>query len=428
MTEETEETRKPIDTAEHKSAASAEPASAEPVPGDTNGDGVVDIDDKRLPLVTRIYGIILLVQGLLTIPMIVIAFTYAIRALIVGDAALDKAGLTTIISWISAMLSSVTTVVLMVFGGLLSFNRRKHAARWTYVLIPMTIAEGLFVVMLDGIGLNLLAPIVQIVILITLSVTVDPALREERRLKTALWHMDNRTAYEKALAKGMPGRDLSGKGYISLDFFNIFWLFVVGCVFGLVIETIYHLAMYGEWQDRAGLLWGPFSPIYGFGAVLLTVLLNRLWRANWLLTFCSSAVIGGTFEYLTSWFMEVAFGIKAWDYTGQWLSIDGRTSGKFMFFWGILGLAWIKLILPHLLALIQRIPWRVRYSLTLVCLVFMVVDATMTLMAMDAWYSRLAGIAQDSPVDNFFATHYNDDFMANRFQTMNIDPSRAGRM
>ena len=93
MTEETEETRKPIDTAEHKSAASAEPASAEPVPGDTNGDGVVDIDDKRLPLVTRIYGIILLVQGLLTIPMIVIAFTYAIRALIVGDAALDKAGL-----------------------------------------------------------------------------------------------------------------------------------------------------------------------------------------------------------------------------------------------------------------------------------------------------------------------------------------------
>ena len=199
-------------------------------------------------------------------------------------------------------------------------------------------------------------------------------------------------------------------------------------MFGLVIETIYHLAMYGEWQDRAGLLWGPFSPIYGFGAVLLTVLLNRLWRANWLLIFCSSAVIGGTFEYLTSWFMEVAFSIKAWDYTGQWLSIDGRTSGKFMFFWGILGLAWIKLILPHLLALIQRIPWRVRYSLTLVCFVFMVVDATMTLMAIDAWYSRLAGIAQDSPVDNFFATHYNDDFMANRFQTMNIDPSRAGRM
>ena len=36
-------------------------------------------------------------------------------------------------------------------------------------------------------------------------------------------------------------------------------------------------------------------------------------------------MIGGAFEYFTSWFMEVAFGIRAWDYTGQWLSIDGRT-------------------------------------------------------------------------------------------------------
>ncbi|WP_420838629.1 putative ABC transporter permease [Bifidobacterium amazonense] len=400
-----------------------------PIPGDVNGDGVVDIDDKRLPLVTRVYGIILLVQGLLTVPMIVIAFGYAIRAIVDGDATLDQADLTVILSWISAVLSSATTVVLMIFGGLLTFNKRKHAARWTEVLIPMTIAEGLFAVMLDGLGLNLLSPIIQLVILVTLSITVDPALREERRLKAALWRMDERAAYEDAASRGMPGRDLTGKGYISLDFFNLFWLFVVGCVFGLTIETIYHFALYGgELQDRAGLLWGPFSPIYGFGAVILTVLLNRLWRSNWLLIFCASAVIGGTFEYLTSWFMEVAFGITAWDYTGQWLSIDGRTSGKYMFFWGLLGLAWIKLILPHLLAMIQRIPWKWRYGLTAVCFAFMLVDAAMTLMALDAWYSRLAGIATDSPVADFFARHYGNEFMADRFQTMSLDPSKAGRM
>ena len=50
-----------------------------------------------------------------------------------------------------------------------------------------------------------------------------------------------------------------------------------------------------------------------------------------MLIFCASAVIGGAFEYFTSWFMQAAFGIRAWDYTGQWLSIDGRTSGKYMF-------------------------------------------------------------------------------------------------
>ena len=214
----------------------------------------------------------------------------------------------------------------------------------------------------------------------------------------------------------------------GLDGFNLFWLFTIGCVFGLVIETIYHFVLFGEYQDRAGFLWGPFSPIYGFGVVIVTVLLNHLWQSNWLLIFCSSAVIGGAFEYFTSWFMQAAFGIRAWDYTGQWLSIDGRTSGKYMFFWGILGLIWVKLILPRLLRLIQRIPWKIRYSLTLVCFIFLFVDGVMTLMALDAWYSRMAGVAQNSPVSQFFATYFNDDFMAHRFQTMKIDPSTAGRM
>ena len=52
----------------------------------------------------------------------------------------------------------------------------------------------------------------------------------------------------------------------------------------------------------------------------------------------------------------------------------------------------------------------------------------MTLMALDSWYSRMAGIAQNSPVSQFFATYFDDDFMANRFRTMTLDPSTASRM
>ena len=355
--------------------------------------------DRRLPLIVRIYGIAMLIEGVVTLPIIVLSCLYVVQAVLSGDMTFDALSLTTILSAIHAVVLMVTTACLTVFGVLLFRNKRRHIAQWTYLLIPLTLAEGLLSLALKGLGLNLVSPAVQLVVLIALHITADPSLREERRLQFALRRMDARSAYENAASQGMAGRDLTGKGYISLDFFNLFWLFTIGCVFGLVIETIYHFILFGEYQDRAGFLWGPFSPIYGFGVVIVTVLLNHLWQSNWLLIFCSSAVIGGAFEYFTSWF-----------------------------FWGVLGLVWVKLILPRLLRLIQRIPWKIRYSLTLVCFILIFVDGVMTLMALDAWYSRMAGVAQNSPVSQFFATYFNDDFMAHRFQTMKIDPSTAGRM
>ena len=282
--------------------------------------------DRRLPLIVRIYGIVMLIEGVVTLPFIVLACLYSIRAVFSGKVAFDALSLTAILSVVHAAVLLVATACLAVFGVMLIMNKRRHIAQWTYLMIPLTLAEGLLSLALQGLGVNLIGPAIQLVVLIALHVTADPSLREERRLQFALRRMDARSAYEDAASQGMAGRDLTGKGYISLDFFNLFWLFAIGCVFGLVIETIYHFILFGEYQDRAGFLWGPFSPIYGFGVVIVTVLLNHLWQSNWLLIFCSSAVIGGAFEYFTSWFMQAAFGIRAWDYTGQWLSIDGRTS------------------------------------------------------------------------------------------------------
>ena len=82
-------------------------------------------------------------------------------------------------------------------------------------------------------------------------------------------------------------------------------------------------ALYHEYQDRAGLLFGPFSPIYGFGALLMTIALNRFHDKPVWVVFLVSAVIGGAFEYFTSWIMEFSFGIRAWDYSGTFLSIEG---------------------------------------------------------------------------------------------------------
>ena len=199
--------------------------------------------DRRLPLIVRIYGIVMLIEGVVTLPIIVLSCLYVVQAVLSGDMTFDALSLTTILSAIHAVVLMVTTACLTVFGVLLFRNKRRHIAQWTYLLIPLTLAEGLLSLALKGLGLNLVSPAVQLVVLIALHITADPSLREERRLQFALRRMDARSAYENAASQGMAGRDLTGKGYISLDFFNLFWLFTIGCVFGLVIETIYHFIL-----------------------------------------------------------------------------------------------------------------------------------------------------------------------------------------
>ena len=88
----------------------------------------------------------------------------------------------------------------------------------------------------------------------------------------------------------------------------------------------------------------------------------------------------------------------------------------------------MRWLLPRMLAMINRIPWKVRYSLTTVCAVLMVIVIVFTLMALDCWYGRIAGQPQNSPAAIWFGEHFGNDYMAERFQTMNIDPSKAGRM
>lgn len=390
------------------------------------------LDRQRLPLLARVYGVLVLIDGVITLLLFALMI---VTVILVGiNVGLDwlpdirPASLTFILAVMQTIVTLANAVGLVIFGVFILTNRRRHAARWAYALMVPTILSALLDLALSGLGLQLLVPLVQLALLVVISVTADPGLREERRLQRTLWLMDERDDYEAALARGMVGRDPTGRGYAALDFFNIIWIFFVGCLAGWVIEVLYVGAVTGTWMNRAGMLYGPLSPIYGFGACILTICLNRLYRLNFAVIYLASAVIGGAFEFCSSWFLEVAFGIVSWDYTGQWLSIGGRTSGKYMMFWGLLGLAWIKLVLPRLVRLVNRIPWKWRYSLTAVLFALLFADGIMTLMAYDCWYMRAVGLPQDSSAARFFARHYGDAVMRERFPGMTMTPGNAGRV
>ena len=393
---------------------------------------------KKIPLIIKVYAVLCTLSGVGTLPSVAVFMWQVITALINGNVA-AKLGDNTLVAVglivAGIMLSAASAIILIVFGLDLIKDQRRNAARLSYVLIAFTVVELLVDVMLQGIGPFLLRPAVQLVILIALSATVDPTLRQERELQRRLQEMLDRDA----AAEGMLGRDETGECYIKLNYFNLFWVFFVCSVLGLILEEVWHMVVVdpGVYQDRAGMLFGPFSPIYGFGAVLMTMALNRFYKKNPLIIFLVSALIGGAFEVFVGWFMQTSFGVVSWSYSHIRLFgmpdpiavlTGGRTCTPFACMWGLGGLIWIKVLLPRLLKLINMIPWKRRYSATVILTAVMLIDGVMTLQSLDYWYQRVNGTVRNIPVAQFYDKHFDNEYMENRFQSMTMSPKDATRV
>lgn len=212
------------------------------------------------------------------------------------------------------------------------------------------------------------------------------------------------------------------QGFLKIDYFTMFWLFVAGSVFGLTVETVYHAIVFGGWESRAGLVWGPFSPIYGTGAVLLTLFLNRYYHSHNLVIFLISMVVGSAIEYVTSWGMETFWGAIAWDYTGTFGSIQGRTNFFFGMMWGMLGLVWVRIIMPVVKRVFSHIDSKSRIAriATVLMTLFMAANIACTCLALDRESQRMAGIPATDPIQKFCDDVFPDSFLQARFQNMTV--------
>ena len=200
---------------------------------------------------------------------------------------------------------------------------------------------------------------------------------------------------------------------------NIVLLFTVGSILGVVVETIYVYLVSGRLENRRGMVYGPFNQVYGFGAVLLTTLLLPLTGENKPALFLGSAVFGGLFEALCSLFQEKAYGTVSWEYSGQKLSLlGGRTSVTYMFFWGILGSVYIKLIHPWLFGLFGKIPFPIKVPVVLALSVFFIYNLWLSNAAVRRWNLRQKGTPVSGDLDTWLDAKFPDDRMRELYPSM----------
>ncbi len=197
----------------------------------------------------------------------------------------------------------------------------------------------------------------------------------------------------------------------GLSLTKLFWLFFLGSVAGTFIETIFALVVDGKLEIRTAFVVGPFIPVYGGGAVAITLCLYKLYKTNDLIIYIASAIIGATFEYFCSYFQEMTSGTVSWDYSDQPFNIDGRTSLMYALMWGVLGLAWLRYIYPPISRLIEKIPKNKGRVLTIILVIVISIDGAISIGAIYRKAQRDVGNPPMTIVGEWLDNTFKDDYM-----------------
>lgn len=194
------------------------------------------------------------------------------------------------------------------------------------------------------------------------------------------------------------------------------WTFTAGSVFGYIAEMLWCMVTNHVIESRQGMIFGPFSQVYGLGAVLLTLLIKK--DSSKTKIFLTSCAVGGIYEYACSYIQEKLFGTVSWDYGTDLLSIGGRTSLIYCIFWGLMGLILIKLLNPALSKLQSKMRGYGSTVLAALVTVFFILNLQLSFMAVRRQSFRRRNIPAKSARDIWLDENYTDEVLKKIYPNM----------
>lgn len=123
----------------------------------------------------------------------------------------------------------------------------------------------------------------------------------------------------------------------------LFLIFLTGCLVGWVYEEIFYWITEGLLRNR-GILYGPWLPIYGVGA--LGIYAMKPLKKHPLLLFFLCAAVTGIVEYIIGYAGIHLFGMRLWDYRGLFLNLDGIICLRSVLSFAVMGLVFHYLLEP----------------------------------------------------------------------------------
>ena len=200
----------------------------------------------------------------------------------------------------------------------------------------------------------------------------------------------------------------------SLDFGKCVFAYVLGGVVGTLWETVLNYCKGNGFVYCNGSIFTPINFVYGFGALVIWIFLANSNRKPYM-TYIYGTIGGGIVEYLLNFLEEKILGARSWDYSNEFLNINGRTTIPFMLFWGLLCLAVVYCVYNPLAKIYDKCPKKVMTTIAIVLLAIVVTDLTITVTALARYSARQQGVISKTELGLFLDRVFNDDYMKLHF-------------
>ncbi|GFN36578.1 putative ABC transporter permease [Tepidimicrobium xylanilyticum] len=160
---------------------------------------------------------------------------------------------------------------------------------------------------------------------------------------------------------------------------DLFLYFTVYSFMGWIMETAFASITQKKFINR-GFLIGPFTPIYGFGAIM--IIQSSTWIGNMfgnyyislLMCIVISTLLVTALEFITGYALEKVFNAKWWDYSNNMMNLKGYICLSYSLLWGLLAFLLIQVVHPLITQFIYLIPVSAKRYITALLAVYFLVD------------------------------------------------------
>ena len=180
----------------------------------------------------------------------------------------------------------------------------------------------------------------------------------------------------------------------GLTLYDIIWFFLIYSFLGWVLEVIYHAVSLGLVVNR-GFLNGPVCPIYGFGMVIIILLLNTLFPEGAAgvhggLLFLFGLVLATAVELFGGWALDRIFHARWWDYSDRPFNLNGYICPEFSLYWGLGTVVAVRILHPFVEAnTVDVWPERYGYPAAFLLMLIYAADFAVTVMIVNGINRKL---------------------------------------